>query len=563
MKKKILLIGINARWTHSNPALYYLRTYVNDLNYDIQICEYTINQTLIDLISDIYKKNPDIIAFSVYIWNTKTVQNILKDIKKILPECRIILGGPEVSYHPEQWFEKFKIDHIICGNGESGFRELLLQDFDSKMKIIKKANPPFSEIPFPYIDSDKELLKNKYLYYEASRGCIFKCSYCLSSREDQKFSYRKLEQIKSELDFLLDFKPKIIKFVDRTFNANPELARSIWIFLSKKTDLTKFHFEIHPSLLKENDFEILEKIPLGKFQFEIGIQSFNNDTLKEIRRNVDVKKVTTNIKKLIELKNIHIHLDLIAGLPFEDIFTFQNSFDSVYDLKPDQLQLGLLKVLDGTFMKENSEKYSLKYQSESPYMILSNKWLSFGDIVKLHEIEKLLEIYYNSGKFETTLIEIQKLFTSPFEFFNKLRKFVISQQIDTNSMIWIKSAKLLQDFIKKYHNEKLVFFRDCLRWDWCKMAKSHYYPDFLNEHIFKKIKKDNSVRLKELFKQKYPELDSSLVKHAIYFTPISSKFAKEFLQNKTLIVFINFPQKDIEHRKSLFIELDEIHFNLK
>jgi len=556
LKKKILLIGINARWTHSNPALFYLRTYVKDLNYDIQISEYTINQTAIEIISDIYKINPDIIAFSVYIWNSRIVQNLLKDINKVLSRCKIVLGGPEVSYHPQDWLDNFNIDHIICGNGESGFRELLLNEFDPVLKIIKKESPPFEEVPFPYLKSDKETLRNKYLYYEASRGCAFKCSYCLSSRIDQKLSYRRIEQIKIELDSLMVFNPKIIKFVDRTFNANSNISQSIWEFLIQKNLSTKFHFEIHPALLNDKDFQILKKVQPDRFQFEIGIQTFNTKTLKEINRKIDINVVTSNTEKLIAMQNIHIHLDLITGLPFEDIVSFQKSFDIVYKMRPDHFQLGFLKVLDGTEMKENVGKYALKYQSESPYMILSNKWMGFHDIIKVHEIEKLLEIYYNSGKFRTTLFEVQKLYSSPFEFFSEFSQFISNRNLEKNSMVWIKSAKIINDFIEENHIEHIQFFRDCLRWDWCKIAKSHYFPDFLDIENNKSLKKQQFQNLKAAFNKKHPDYNSSLIKRAIYFESFSKRFSDDYLIGKKVVALINNNSSISNDLKTFILYLD-------
>ncbi len=355
--KNILLVGINARYTHSNLAIRYLRNYVSDLSYQITLEEFTINQPLLDILSKIFKLEPEIIALSVYIWNTEIIRKLLPEVHKLLPECKIILGGPEVSYNPQHWLEEFPfLNFIICGAGEAGFRYLIEKKLLVKEQIIKIQNPAFNEIKFPYTDDDFPGLKDKYIYYEASRGCPFKCSYCLSSRSDQKLELREFNKVKEELEFLLNKKPRIIKFVDRTFNANREFSRNIWQYLIEINPDTKFHFEIYPALLEEEDFILLEKCPVDLFQFEIGIQSTNPATLKAIHRPDNWHKTKEKIQKLISIGNIHIHVDLIAGLPYDEFKHIKHSFNDIYALQADHFQLGFLKILPGTEITKKKRK---------------------------------------------------------------------------------------------------------------------------------------------------------------------------------------------------------------
>ncbi|MDA3812892.1 MAG: DUF4080 domain-containing protein, partial [Candidatus Cloacimonetes bacterium] len=429
--KKLLLVGINARYTHSNLALRYLRNFVDDLEHKTEILEFSINQDMLAILEQITRVRPEFIALSVYIWNTDIIYSLLPEIKKILPDSKIILGGPEVSYNPEEWLSKFsEIDYIVCGAGEAGLRYLLENGLQIGNQIIRKKNPHFSEIPFAYLPSDFPEIKNKYIYYESSRGCSFKCSYCLSSRSDQTLEFRDLENVRKELAFIIKQEPRIIKFVDRTFNINKEHSREIWKFLIDLEPNMTFHFEIHPELLDDEDLQILKKCPKGLFQFEIGIQSTNPETLKAIQRSGNWEKTADIVHQLISLGNIHIHVDLIAGLPFEDMQGFERSFNDIFNLKADHFQLGFLKVLPGTEMAENADKFGITSTKMNPYIILKNQWLSFDDLNKIHKIETLLNVFSNSNKFKTTLQYLIPRFDSPFIFFNDLLDFLQTRNFD-------------------------------------------------------------------------------------------------------------------------------------
>ncbi len=543
--KKLLLVGINARYTHLNLAIRYLRNHINDLEYQTEIIEFSINQDILEILEQIACNKPEIIAFSVYIWNTDIVRTLLPEIKKILPDSKIILGGPEVSYNPEDWQQEFsEIDFIVCGAGEAGFRYLLENDLKISDTIIRKKNLNFSEIPFPYLPSDFPEIKDKYIYYESSRGCSFKCSYCLSSRSDQTLEFRDIEIVKKELTFLIEQNPRIIKFVDRTFNAKKEHSREIWKFLIELNPKMTFHFEVHPELIDENDLQILKKCPKGLFQFEIGIQSTNPETLKAIHRSNNWQKTSDTIKKLISLNNIHIHVDLIAGLPFETMNDLERSFNDIFNLHADNFQLGFLKILPGTEMAENTDNFGIVSTGTNPYIILQNNWLSFEELNTIHKVETLLDLFSNSNKFNMALKYLIPKFDSPYIFFDELLKFLQIKKFDLQTKNWKKNAFELLQFVEKNFPNEYDFFFDCLRWDWCLQARSHYYPEFLRCDTDAKAKKEgyaylSSNKIKDKIKLDNIEISVSELKKVIYFIPRSNEFKKRYLPKTQIVAFIN------------------------
>ncbi|MCF7867168.1 MAG: DUF4080 domain-containing protein [Candidatus Cloacimonetes bacterium] len=538
MKTKILLIGINARYTHSNLAIRYLRNSIQNLNFETQIVEYSINQNSLDILQDIYFRKPDIIAFSVYIWNSELIKILLPEIKKILAECKLILGGPEVSFNSQEWLKNFpQIDYIITGYGEAGFRFLAENDFESDQKIISKLNQHFNQIPFPYLEEDFPEMEHKYIYYESSRGCSFKCSYCLSSRSDQKLEFRSLEQVKTELNWLLERNPKIIKFVDRTFNIKPDFSKVIWKFLIEKDTNAKFHFEIHPELLQNEDFEILEKCPADRFQFEIGIQSTNSKTLEAIHRKQNWEKIKSNIGRLNEMGNIHLHVDLIAGLPFEDRQNLIKSFNDIISLNADHFQVGFLKVLPGTEMQEKTEEFKLVYQQHPPYQVLKTKWLSLEDLFEFQQIEKLVNSIYNSENFCTTYSQLITEFSSPFQFFRTLLKFCIDQNFDLNKRDWQNVAENILTFVTNELSASINFSTDCLQWDWCQIASGHHYPIFLNSGKIKEWKVVGQELLKTWNNENEP-FQSSQLKRTIYFKPSSKKLINKLKLKNSIYAFV-------------------------
>ncbi len=543
MKNKILLAAINARFTHTNLALRYLRNHVADLDYSCELQEFTIKQFPKEILKNIFRAKPDIVAFSVYIWNTDICKILLTEIKKILPDIKIVLGGPEVSYNAEKWLMQYdSIDWIICGHGETGFRYLLENDLSVSDKIVKINNPNFNHIPFPYSAEDFPEIQNKYLYYESSRGCPFKCSYCLSSRSDQCLEYKDLKQVKEELSWIIEQKPKIVKFVDRTFNANKIFAREMWKFLIEKKPETKFHFEIHPALLENEDFELLSTSPIDQMQFEIGIQSTNPVTLKAINRNQNWSESKKKIHKLISLQKFHVHVDLIAGLPFEDLTSLKQSFNDIISLGADHFQMGFLKVLPGTEMAECKTEYNLQFTENAPYEIISNRWLSYEEILRLHIIETLVDSIYNSGKFEFTYRTLNTCFSDPFTFFDKVAEYVETLNYEEKIKGWEKTGEMLIEFITLHFSKSLDLIRDSLCWDWCEIAGSHFYPPFLKQldsinwkkagnKYFQQYKSNGFIRINEM------KLSLNSVKKSIFFLPSSSEFCQMYNFKKSIYAF--------------------------
>lgn len=534
--KKILFLGINARYTHSNLAIRYLRNVIRDLHYKTEILEFSINRQGLELLPEIYKRKPAVLAISVYIWNSEFIRNLLPDIKAILPHCKLVLGGPEVSFNAQTWLEKFpEIDYIVCGHGEMGFRLLAETDFLYQQRIITKLNPKFEQIPFPYLKEDFGDLKHKYVYYESSRGCCFNCSYCLSSRSDQKLEFRKIEQVKSELKWLLERKPKIIKFIDRTFNIKADFSRAIWEFLIEQKTDTKFHFEIHPGILNTEDFKLLEKCPENRFQFEIGIQSTNRQTLQAIHREQNWIKVKSNVLKLKELANNHLHVDLIAGLPFENLQSLIKSFNDIISLQADHFQLGFLKILPGTEMQEKASEYEIIYQQQPPYQILKTKWLSTEDLFELVLIEKLVNSFYNSEHFKTTSSFLISKYQNPFILFKNLLSFFRKQNCDLQKRDWQSTAECLLNFVQENSPDSIELITDCLRWDWCQIATGHFYPSFINTSSSSDWKKEGQQLLKVYHQRNFSNAQS---KRAIFFKATSPEFISKLKFDNAIYAFV-------------------------
>jgi radical SAM superfamily enzyme YgiQ (UPF0313 family) len=492
---KILLIGINARFSHPAMALYYLREYVRDLPWNAIIMEFTIHTPVRDILHSIEDAKPDAVAFSVYIWNTSVVQEVLIKLGEMHDRPKIILGGPDTGYNPEDWLARFSfIDCIIQGHGEEAFRSLLAGSFTSQNRILQKDNTPFSQIPFPYTDEDLLSFEFRKIYYETSRGCIFKCAYCLSSREDQRLEFKEISRIKDELAIIMKHKPDIIKFVDRTFNAKQTHAHEVWkhIIDSYSDTGTRFHFEVHPILLAEDDFKLLEGCPTGLFQFEIGIQSTCESALRAVNRTGDWKKIKPQIKRLIRMNTIPVHVDLIAGLPFEDYDTLAFSFNEVYSLNANHFQLGYLKVLPGTEVKERTEEWGMQYSSEPPYEVMENRWLGAMHMKKIKMIAKLTDMIYNSHRFNITLENLLQQYKSPFILFEALARASLRKPAANSEMQWEYLTDLIIDCASE-QNLKEDFIIDCLREDWHVSSKSNRMPKKLKIHGTRNNRKGRKV----------------------------------------------------------------------
>lgn len=457
---KILLVAINAKYIHSNPAVYSLKSCAGEYESYVDIIEFTINQQSSFIVREIYKKHPDVIAFSCYIWNYTLIDNIVSDLHKVLPNTDIWAGGPEVSYDAAEVIRRWQLRGVMTGPSEGIFRRLVsfyVQNTSDDLPSILDGNREhrilLDEIPFWYKDLTD--FEHRIIYYESSRGCPFSCSYCLSSI-DKTMDFCSVERVCSDLDFFIEKKVPQVKFVDRTFNCNKEHALPILEYiLQHDNGITNFHFEIAADLLDEDYFVLLEKLRPGAVQLEIGIQSTYKKTIDEINRKMDFDKVAAAVRRIIDQDNIHVHLDLIAGLPYEDLQTFRTSFNDVYFLCPEQLQLGFLKVLKGSDMERHAKEYELAYTSLPPYEVLSTRWLSYEDICHLKNIEEVLEIYYNSGQFYNSLEYLCSYFETPFDMYD-----YIAEWYEEYELFGIQSSRL-----QKYEillECGIVYITDCV-----------------------------------------------------------------------------------------------------
>ena len=459
---KAVLAAVNAKYIHSNLAVYCLGAYARMRGEQAEFKEYTINQNPEEILKDLYLAKPDFLALSCYIWNISMVREIAAELHKLLPEMPIWVGGPEVSYDAEHFLrENSWASGVMRGEGEITFTELLGRIRENRDlyglpgitwrgkdgEAIANEDRPvmdLSEVPFPYTELTD--FEHRIIYYESSRGCPFSCSYCLSSI-DKKLRFRDLSLVFRELQFFLDHRVPQVKFVDRTFNCNHEHALGIWQFIRESDNgVTNFHFEVSADLLNEEELSLLEKMRPGLVQLEIGVQSTNRETIHEIRRVMDLDRLKAVVQRVKKGGNIHQHLDLIAGLPYEDYESFRRSFDEIYRLKIQQLQLGFLKVLKGSYMYEMAEPYQLLYRDKPPYEVLQSRWLSYEDLQRIKPVEAMLEIHYNSGQFLRTLAVLELQYDSPFEMYLQLACFYREKGLDQMSHTRLARAEILYDF---------------------------------------------------------------------------------------------------------------------
>lgn len=500
---KIVLTAINAKYIHSNLAVYSLRAYAKPYKEEIEIAEYTINQQIDDILRDLYKKKPDVLCFSCYIWNLNYVEELIREVKKIFPALPIWVGGPEVSYDVKDVLERLpELKGVMFGEGEETFLELMeyyhgqresLSDIlglayrDENGVIVQNAwrkTIDLSTVPFVY--QDMEDFKNKIIYYETSRGCPFSCSYCLSS-VDKCLRFRDLELVKKELQFFIDEEVPQVKFVDRTFNCKHSHAMEIWRFLMEHDKgITNFHFEVAADLLNEEELQLISQMRPGLIQLEIGVQSTNEQTIKEIKRTMQFSEVAKVVERINQGGNVHQHLDLIAGLPYEDLETFKKSFDDVYRLRPEQLQLGFLKVLKGSYMEEQKQAYGLVYRSRPPYEVLYTNWLSYDDVLTLKSVEEMVEVYYNSGQFSYTLKMLEKEFDSAFELFLALGKYYENHELHLMNHSRITRYEILLSFIESLHTGKEQLYRELLTFDLYLRENMKTRPAFAGEELVEK-----------------------------------------------------------------------------
>ena len=463
---KILLAACNAKYIHSNLAVYNLKSCSGEYSSRVVIKEYTINQIRDDILKDIYLEQPDVVCFSCYIWNISFVRELVPDLKKILPQVEFWAGGPEVSYDAVEFLKKNPAFFgVMVGEGEETFHELAGYYIERKPETLSgirgvafrdenkgrdivhtgwRELMDLSKVPFAY--SNLTEFKNRIIYYESSRGCPFSCSYCLSSI-DKKLRFRDIELVKKELQFFIDNKVPQVKFVDRTFNCKHDHAMEIWRYITENDNgITNFHFEISADLLRAEELALMKTMRPGLIQLEIGVQSTNPQTIKAIRRTMDFEKLKRIVEQIHSFGNIHQHLDLIAGLPYEGYDSFHKSFCDVYALRPEQFQLGFLKVLKGSHMMEMTGEYQILYKNREPYEVLSTAWLTYGEILRLKMVESMVEVYYNSGQFKNTLVFLEKYFDDPFRMYEALGRFYEKKGYSEISHSRMRRYEILMEF---------------------------------------------------------------------------------------------------------------------
>ncbi|MCH5344466.1 MAG: B12-binding domain-containing radical SAM protein [Acetatifactor sp.] len=525
---KFLLVAVNAKYIHSNPAIYSLKAFAGEeTGKHVELAEYTINQYGSEILADIYRRRPNAIGFSCYIWNFHLVQELLAELPKLLPDTELWLGGPEVSFDSEKILEKYpQLTGIMVGEGEVTFRELMQYYTAREREILPQAQGlekiaglcllsgytaprapvDLTALPFFYPDYMAEGVErgsfaNKILYYETSRGCPYRCSYCLSSG-DEPVRFRDMDVIKRELRFFLDMRIKQVKFVDRTFNCNPKHTIEIWKYLHENDNgVTNFHFEISADILREEEIELLQQFRPGLVQLEIGVQSTNPQTLQAIRRVMDVDKLERAVARIRERHNIHQHLDLIAGLPYEDYGSFGHSFDRVYRMRPDQLQLGFLKVLKGSVMREQAAEYGICYLDRPPYEVLYTKWLSYEDVLRLKRIEEMVEVYYNSGQYAHTIRFLEQAFHRPFALFEALAEFYEEKGFFRNSPARVYRYEVLLQFAEKWDSAFVPIYKELLTYDLYLRENMKSRPSFAKDVTEQAVK----AQIREFYRREEQE----------------------------------------------------------
>lgn len=472
--KSITLIALNAKYCHTSLSIRSIGIVCQEKGIPVFYLEHSINESYRDIIKSILRQGSDVYAFSCYLWNIELIEKLCIDLKQLKPKCHIMLGGPEVSYDPQEY--PFA-DVIICGEGENAVTEYLL---GIKSDRIIQGSPILfmDDLPFCYSDDDLIANKGRLIYYESSRGCPFSCSYCLSSIE-KGVRYKSVSKVCEELKRFDNAKVELVKFVDRTFNANKKRAMEIWKFAAEKCQYTKFHFELSGELLDEETFSYLKTVPKGKFQFEIGVQSTYEPTLKAVDRKGNLNHLFENIRKLTEIGNIHIHTDLIVGMPLETYEIFQKSFCDLYSLKSDCIQIGFLKLLKGSKIRNEAEEYKYHYSSFAPYEIYDNEFITSEEVFRLEQIAETVERYYNSHAFEKSIAYVIDKFETPFHFYERL-----SEKFDQRGAVSQKNlyAVFYDFFIENFGESKI--FSEWLKFDWLKQTKGSTLPDYLGKNEF-------------------------------------------------------------------------------
>ncbi len=585
---KILLTTLNSKFIHTNLAIRYLNQMVKDIeDIDVDIREYTINNELDFILKDIYANNYDVILFSTYIWNVNDIVKICNNLKKVNKNVKIALGGPEVTYDSEESMKKYDfVDYILYGEGELVFRDFVkslkgdidIKDVDGLVyrnngEIVR--NKPMKDIenldiiPSPYVDLNKAEYENRIVYYETSRGCPFNCQYCLSSTL-QGLRYFSIDRVKSDLKALIDSRVSQIKFIDRTFNANKKFAMEIMQFLMENdNDYTTYHFEVTAHLLTEDMLEFLKECKEGLFQFEIGVQTTNEKVLEAVGRRDDFSKLSYVVQKIASYRNIHQHLDLIAGLPYEDYNSFENSFNDVFNLGIEHLQLGFLKMIKGTGIRNNADEHEFRYKDYPPYEVLYNKYITYNEILKLKDIEEILERYFNSKNFVLSMRYIIHNYykESPFKFFEDFATYFDKNGYFNMSQGKNQLYKILLDFYTEQINKNIELFTEIIKYDYISLGKTSNVPGFMS-----KIEVEDFKNRCHLFLQneenilKYiPRFENTPAKQIIknvHFEPFKYDILKlkenikaDLDKKESIVLFVYDDKKVFEKSKSYTVEI--------
>jgi radical SAM superfamily enzyme YgiQ (UPF0313 family) len=521
---KVLITAIDSKFIHSNLAVRYLKSFTRDMDYEAKIKEFTINDREGRILEEIIQEKPDIVAFSTYIWNVELISRVANLIKRVNPNIEILYGGPEVSFDSRSFLQNNIGEYVIEGEGEKTYRDFISYKLgEMKLENVKglhykmndmvysnEKRPLMSmdEIVFPY--EEDENLDNKIVYYEASRGCPFNCKYCLSSTS-HGVRFLDIDRVLNDLIYFINKKVRLVKFVDRTFNCNPKFAMAIWDFLIKQDTNTQFHFEISADILTNEEIKLLSKAPKGRFRFEVGVQTTNDDVLRNINRFVNFSDIKEKVVELESLKNIDQHLDLIAGLPGEDYDSFRKSFNEVYEIKPEEIQLGFLKLLKGSSMREDAHKYGMEYSPYPPYEILKTDKISYEELLKLKKIEEMVDKYYNSSKFNYIIKYFEGKFDSPFDFYYSLGMFFEKQGYFNKNIGNTEYYKVFLDFNEVVLKDNNEYLKEIVRFNYLIYNKKRGLPDFLRSNMSKEEEKN----IKDSFREKYSFKEYHLEKFSI------------------------------------------------
>ena len=543
---KVLITAIDSKFIHSNLAVRYLKNFTKDLDYEAKIKELTINDREERILEEIIKEKPDVVAFSTYIWNVELISRISNLIKRVNPQIEILYGGPEVSFDSRTFLQNNVGEYVIEGEGEKTYKDFILHKL-GKIKLEevrglhykindvvysneKRPLMSMNEIVFPY--EEDEDLSNKIVYYEASRGCPFNCKYCLSSTS-HGVRFLDIDRVLNDLMYFINKKVRLVKFVDRTFNCNPKFAMAIWDFLIKQDTNTQFHFEISADILNEEEIKLLANAPKGRFRFEVGVQTTNDDVLKNINRFVNFSDIKEKVLEIEALRNIDQHLDLIAGLPGEDYDSFKKSFNDMYEIKPEEIQLGFLKLLKGSSMREDADKYGMEYSPYPPYEILKTDKLSYEELLKLKKVEEMVDKYYNSLKFNHIIKYFEGKFDSTFDFYYSLGMFFENKGYFNRNIGNAEYYKVFLDFNENVLQESNEYLKEIIRFNYLIYNKKRGLPEFLRSDMEKEEEKSIKEKLKEQYSFKEYHLEKFSINLEKYI------LSNEIIEEDSYYVFNN------------------------